>query len=96
MVKMVPMIRASQRSGYRSPAVLDGTTRRVRKPRAEPGLLKIRLATFAATLDADWPGRLFAVYCPLAGLRLEHRWADWDRSPFTAQSTRHVSVYAKA
>lgn len=31
----------------------------------------------------------------LAGMRLRERWADWDRSPFTAESTRHVSVWEK-
>jgi hypothetical protein len=31
----------------------------------------------------------------LAGLRLRERWADWDRSPFTAESTKHVSVWEK-
>jgi hypothetical protein len=29
----------------------------------------------------------------LAGLELRHRWAGWDRSAFTATSTKHVSVY---
>ena len=29
-----------------------------------------------------------------ADLDLAHRWADFDRSPFTADSPRHVSVYA--
>jgi SAM-dependent methyltransferase len=31
----------------------------------------------------------------LAGLRLRERWADWDRPPFTAESTKHVSVWEK-
>jgi SAM-dependent methyltransferase len=31
----------------------------------------------------------------LAGLDLRERWADWDRSPFTAESTKHVSVWEK-
>ena len=31
----------------------------------------------------------------LAGLELRERWADWDRSPFTAESTKHVSVWEK-
>jgi SAM-dependent methyltransferase len=31
----------------------------------------------------------------LAGMELEERWADWDRSPFTAESTKHVSVWRK-
>jgi SAM-dependent methyltransferase len=30
-----------------------------------------------------------------AGLELRERWADWDRSPFTAESTKHVSVWEK-
>lgn len=29
----------------------------------------------------------------LAGMRLEARWADWHRSPLTADSEHHVSVY---
>ena len=31
----------------------------------------------------------------LAGLELVERWADWDRSPFTAESPKHVSVWRK-
>jgi hypothetical protein len=31
----------------------------------------------------------------LAGLTLRERWSDWDRSPFTAESTKHVSVWEK-
>ena len=30
-----------------------------------------------------------------AGLRLRDRWDNWDRTPFTASSTYHVSVYEK-
>ncbi|HEX2272313.1 MAG TPA: class I SAM-dependent methyltransferase [Acidimicrobiales bacterium] len=30
----------------------------------------------------------------LAGLRLRERWGGWHREPFTADSSRHVSVYA--
>jgi SAM-dependent methyltransferase len=32
----------------------------------------------------------------LAGMELHERWADWDRSPFTAESTKHVSVWEKS
>jgi SAM-dependent methyltransferase len=39
-----------------------------------------------------WPAEL-DLMARLAGLRLEHRWADWDRSPFTATSEKHVSVW---
>ncbi len=49
-----------------------------------------------------YPGRLRYVWpsemdlmARLAGLRLRHRWADWRRTPFTAQSRSHVSVYER-
>jgi hypothetical protein len=31
----------------------------------------------------------------LAGLRLQARYSDWDESPLTPASRRHVSVYAR-
>jgi hypothetical protein len=37
----------------------------------------------------------FDLMAQLAGLELRERWADWDRSPFTAESTKHVSVWEK-
>jgi SAM-dependent methyltransferase len=42
-----------------------------------------------------WPSEL-DLMARLAGFRLEHRWAGWDRSPFTAGSTSQVAVYEKA
>jgi SAM-dependent methyltransferase len=39
-----------------------------------------------------WPSEL-DLMARLAGLALRHRWAGWDRSPFTASSAKHVSVY---
>ena len=39
-----------------------------------------------------WPAEL-DLMGRLAGLELEGRYADWDRSPFTADSRSHVSVY---
>jgi SAM-dependent methyltransferase len=41
-----------------------------------------------------WPAEL-DLMARLAGMTLEHRWADWDRSPFTATSGKHVSVWRK-
>lgn len=32
----------------------------------------------------------------IAGLRLEHRWAGWDKAPYTGTSTTQVAVYRKA
>jgi SAM-dependent methyltransferase len=31
----------------------------------------------------------------VAGMELRERWADWDRSPFSAESRKHVSVWEK-
>ena len=42
-----------------------------------------------------WPSQL-DLMARLAGMRLVHRWADWDRSPFTSDSTSHVSVWQSA
>jgi SAM-dependent methyltransferase len=39
-----------------------------------------------------WPAEL-DLMARLAGFALEDRYADWDRSPFTADSPSHVSVY---
>ena len=39
-----------------------------------------------------WPSEL-DLMAKLAGMELRHRWADWDRSPFTGDSTSHVSVW---
>jgi SAM-dependent methyltransferase len=44
---------------------------------------------------AATPGEL-DLMAQLAGMRLRERWSDWDRSPFTSESTKHVSVWEKA
>ena len=41
-----------------------------------------------------WPAEL-DLMARLAGMELRERWADWDRSPFKAESTKHVSVWSK-
>jgi hypothetical protein len=41
-----------------------------------------------------WPAELDPM-ARLAGMRLEQRWAGWDREPFTGLSPAHVSVYQK-
>jgi hypothetical protein len=41
-----------------------------------------------------WPSEL-DLMARLAGLRLQDRWAGWDRAPFTGLSPSHVSVYEK-
>lgn len=39
-----------------------------------------------------WPGEL-DLMARLAGMELEHRWADFTKAPFTSSSPSHVSVY---
>ena len=41
-----------------------------------------------------WPAEL-DLMARIAGMQLRDRWADWDRSPFTAASRSHVSVWTK-
>jgi methyltransferase family protein len=41
-----------------------------------------------------WPAEL-DLMARLAGMRLEDRWAGWEREPFTHLSPAHVSVYLK-
>jgi SAM-dependent methyltransferase len=41
-----------------------------------------------------WPAE-YDLMARLAGLELRERWADWNRSPFTADSRSHVSVWTR-
>jgi hypothetical protein len=41
-----------------------------------------------------WPAEC-DLMARLAGLELEERFADWDRSPFTSDSESHVSVWRR-
>lgn len=50
---------------------------------------------FPVAIRYAWPSEL-DLMARLAGLRLRSRWADWHRSPFTAASPGHVSVYERA
>ena len=41
-----------------------------------------------------WPSEL-DLMARLAGMTLRERWSGWKREPFTAESTKHVSVWQK-
>jgi SAM-dependent methyltransferase len=41
-----------------------------------------------------WPAEL-DLMARIAGLALRERWTDWDRSPFTSESRKHVSVWER-
>jgi SAM-dependent methyltransferase len=47
---------------------------------------------FTAPFRYVWPAEL-DLMARIAGMPLEHRWAWWDRSPFTGESGSHVSVW---
>lgn len=53
-----------------------------------------RARTLSGAFRYVWPSEL-DLMAQLAGMELESRWADWDRSPFTADSPSHVSVWCK-
>jgi SAM-dependent methyltransferase len=53
-----------------------------------------RVREFTTPLRYVWPSEL-DLMAKLAGLSLRDRWAGWDRTPFTGDSTSHVSVWAK-
>jgi hypothetical protein len=41
-----------------------------------------------------WPSEL-DLMARFAGLHLKDRWAGWNREPFNATSSMHVSVYGR-
>ena len=41
-----------------------------------------------------WPSEL-DLMARLAGMSLRERWSGWDRAPFTAESTSHVSIWQR-
>ena len=47
---------------------------------------------YPVKLRYAWPAEL-DLMAKLAGMELRHRWSDWRRTPFTASSTSHVSIY---
>lgn len=49
---------------------------------------------FPGRLRWCWPSEL-DLMARIAGLSLENRWGDWHKSPFTATSANHVSVYVR-
>jgi len=53
-----------------------------------------RMRTSSAAFRYVWPSEL-DLMAELAGLARESRWADWQRSEFTGDSTAHVSVWRK-
>jgi SAM-dependent methyltransferase len=57
-------------------------------------MLDGRAETHSAPFRYVWPSEQ-DLMARLAGLTLRERWSDWARSPFTSDSTQHVSVWEK-
>lgn len=53
-----------------------------------------RMVRHAAPYRYVWPSEL-DLMARLAGLALEHRWADWSGAPFTSESESQVAVYRR-
>ena len=51
-----------------------------------------RVRTLSPAFRYVWPSEL-DLMARLAGMELEHRWADWNRAPFTGDSPAHVSIW---
>lgn len=53
-----------------------------------------RVGRFDSPYRYVWPAEL-DLMARIAGLRLRERWGDWDRSPFTSESRKHISVWER-
>ncbi len=54
-----------------------------------------RASTFDSPHRYAWPAE-YDLMARLAGLSLSERWSNWQRDPFTSDSTSHVSVWRKS
>jgi SAM-dependent methyltransferase len=53
-----------------------------------------QLETFSSSHRYLWPAEL-DLMAKIAGMTLRERWSNWQREPFTSDSTMHVSVWEK-
>jgi hypothetical protein len=53
-----------------------------------------RMQYFQSRHRYAWPSE-YDLMARIAGLELHERWADWNRTPFTAHSRAHISVWRK-
>jgi SAM-dependent methyltransferase len=52
------------------------------------------VSRFTSPYRYAWPAEL-DLMAQIAGMTLSERWGDWDRSPFTSESTKHISVWER-
>jgi SAM-dependent methyltransferase len=53
-----------------------------------------QVARFDSPFRYAWPAEL-DLMADLAGMRRRERWGDWDRSPYTSESPKHISVWQR-
>jgi SAM-dependent methyltransferase len=53
-----------------------------------------RLVRHSAPYRYIWPSELILM-AKLTGFEVQERWGDWDRSPFTSESAKQVTVFVK-
>jgi len=53
------------------------------------------IRTYPVKLRYVWPSEL-DLMARIAGLTLQERWGSWSKDPFTRDSTKHISVYARS
>ena len=70
----------------------DAATQRIEESHVSLSRAGVRLQPVVQRYA--WPSEL-DLMARLAGLRLQGRWGGWDRAPFTANSSTHVSVYGR-
>ena len=71
---------------------IDRTHKQISRSRHFRRLDDKTFSEFTLPFRYVWPSEL-DLMARIAGMSLEHRWADWDRSPFTGESESHVSVW---
>jgi hypothetical protein len=54
-----------------------------------------RARTFDSHHRVAWPAE-YDLMARIAGLEFQERWADWQRTPSTAERSSHVSVWKKS
>jgi SAM-dependent methyltransferase len=72
---------------------LDPVTQQVASQHVVLSEQGIRL--YPVKLRYAWPAEL-DLMAQLAGLELRHRWGDWQKAAFSADSGKHISVYEHA
>lgn len=73
---------------------LDRTHLQISRSRHFRRIDDATFSEFTVPFRYVWPAEL-DLMARIAGMMLEHRWADWDRSPFTGESPSHISVWRR-